>query len=201
MRAKIVAIVCLGIAVVLGGGWGSGVASAEPAAAAYFALAQEPEQEQEQEKDSKEEKAQEEKTPEKEKKKKPRTSEGLREEKLNRRAISRVIRNFSQTIEQQSPANLQRIVDDKKFFDFPRFEDGVTQFLSSVGEMRLFLREVNVELDGEKAVMVIDAEMRYSDRDDATRNQSRREQIEFTFHRGERSWKITEIKPRTFFLP
>lgn len=200
MRTNIAVIVFLVFAVAGGSGW---AAYGEPAAAGYFAPSQEPEQEPEpeQEKDSQEdEKAQEEKTPEKEKKK-PRTSEGLREEKLNRRAISRVIRNFGQTIEQQSPANLRRVVDDKKFYDFPRFEDGITQFLLSVGEMRLFLREVSVELEGDKAVMIIDAEMRYSDRDNVSSNQRRRQQIEFTFHRGERSWKIIEIKPRTFFLP
>ena len=200
MRTNIAVIVCLAFSVVLGFGPVAGAAY-EPAATQGFAPWQEPEPEQE--KDSQEEeKAQEEKTPEKEKeKKKPRASEGLREEKLNRRAISRVIRNFRQTIEQQSPANLHRIVDDKKFYDFPRFEDGVTQFLLSVGEIRIFLREASVELEGDKAVMIIDAEMRYSDRDNVSRNQRRRQQIEFTFHRGERSWKIIEIKPRTFFLP
>ena len=191
MRTNMAVIFFLVFVVVGGSGW---AAHGEPAATGYSVWSQEPEQE----KDSQEE----EKAQEKEKeKKKPRTSEGLRDEKLNRRAISRVIRNFGQTIEQQSPANLRRVVDEKKFYDFPRFEDGVMQFLSSIGEMRIFLREASVELEGDKAVMIIDAEMRYSDRDNASSNLRRREQIEFTFHRGERSWKITEIKPRTFFLP
>ena len=118
-----------------------------------------------------------------------------------RKILSRVIRNFKNTLEGRSPSRLREIIDRKKFYDFPRFEEGVTDFLRSAGEMRVFIRESSVEVKDKHAVMVVDAELRFSARSDNSPSKTRRERITFDFQRTDRGWKITEIKPRSFFLP
>lgn len=119
----------------------------------------------------------------------------------NRRVLSRVLRRFKDSLEQQTPARLRDLIDRKKFYDFPRFEDGVTQFLSSVSEMRVFIRESSVEVKDKHAVMVVDAELRFTARSGNSSPVTRRQRITFNFYRTDYAWKITEIKPRSFFLP
>lgn len=118
-----------------------------------------------------------------------------------RKVLSRLLRSFKDGFEGLSPSSLRGTVDDKKFYDFPRFEDGVTELLRSVGEMRLFTREVSVEVKEDRAVMIIEAEMVFSSREDPDRRTTRKERVTFDFQRTPEGWKITEINPRTFFLP
>ena len=118
-----------------------------------------------------------------------------------REVLSRVLRNFKDGFEALSPSSLRDWVLADKFYDYPRFEDGVTVFLRSVGEMRVFTREVSVEVEGDRAVMIIEAEMAFSSRQNPARSERRQERITFDFQRTPDGWKITEINPRSFFLP
>ena len=139
---------------------------------------------------------------EKEKKKKAKSSGNESSKQLDtRQLLSRVLRDFKDGIEGLSPSSLRENIDEKKFYDFPRFEEGVTNFLRSVGEMRLFTREVNVQVQEDRAVMIIEAEMVFGPRDDTSRSRRRKEHITFDFQRLPEGWKITEINPRSFFLP
>jgi len=139
---------------------------------------------------------------EKEKKKKAKSSGSESSKPLDtRQLLSRVLRNFKDGIEGRSPSSLREDIDEKKFYDFPRFEEGVTEFLRSAGEMRLFIREVNVQVQEDRAVMIVEAEMAFGPRDDTSRSQRRKERITFDFQRVPEGWKITEINPRSFFLP
>lgn len=148
-----------------------------------------------------EEKAQEKKQPAKATKKKKSSGREPVSETNTRRLISRVLRNFTDGIERQSPSSLRDTVDRDKFFNFPRFEDGVTNFLRSLGEMRIFTRQSDVQIKDDRAVMIIDAEMVIVSRTDPSRRETRRQRITFDFQRTDHGWKITEIKPRSFFLP
>lgn len=118
-----------------------------------------------------------------------------------REVLSRVLRSFTDGFEGLSPSTVRDWVYTDKFYDFPRFEEGVTVLLRSVGEMRIFTREVSVEVKDDRAVMIVDAEMTLASRKDPSRTEKRREQITFDFQRTKDGWLITEINPRSFFLP
>lgn len=118
-----------------------------------------------------------------------------------REVVSRVLRNFKDGFEALSPSTLRDWVLEDKFYDYPRFEEGVTVFLRSVGEMRVFTREVNVQVEGGRAVMLVDAEMVFASRHNPAQTERRRQQITFDFQRTPEGWLITEINPRSFFLP
>lgn len=139
-------------------------------------------------------------TENKKKKKKSSGHEPIRRDDT-RRALSRILRSFTDGLEGLSPSSLRDWVFEDQFYDFPRFEEGVTVLLRSVGEMRIYAREVNVQIEGDRAVMIVDAEMVLASRDDPGRGQRRQERVTFDFQRTPDGWRITEINPRSFFLP
>lgn len=122
-------------------------------------------------------------------------------EKDTRKVLSRVVREFTDSIEGLTPSSLRDVIEEEKFYDYPRFEEELTQFLRSAGEVRFFARQVSSEIKEDRAVVILDAEMVFANRLDPDRRETRREQIIFDFLRTDAGWKITEIKPRSFFLP
>lgn len=158
--------------------------------------AQEEKPESEQEKKSEQDSAKKEK---KKKKKKQIGSESVADEKT-RRIVSRVVREFNSNIEGQSTFTIRQVVDDKNFFDYPRFEEELERLFRSVGELRIYTRRVNVQTNDDRAIAVVEVDLAFVDRLDPTRRTRRRQRITFDFHRTPRGWKITEIKPREFFF-
>lgn len=150
-----------------------------------------------------EEKPKEEKKEKKDKKKKSKdqTTEPTGSEADIRKALTQTLRDFTNGFEGQMPRSALDTVLTDRFYDYPRFEDGVEQFLRSTSELRIFTRQVNVQLKEDRAVMIVDAEMQFTPRSDPTRQQRRSTQITFDFQRTPKGWKITEINPRSFFLP
>lgn len=140
-------------------------------------------------------------TPKKKKKKPRASSEAGPSEVSPREVLSRVLRGYKGSIESLGTSGVRSWIDVPRFYDYPRFEDGVTAFLRSVGELRLFTREVNVQVEGDRAVMIVEAEMVFSRRDTPSPAETRTAQITFDFQRTPQGWKITEINPRSFFLP
>ena len=137
-----------------------------------------------------------------EKKKKDAPPGGEREPETNvRKVLSRVLRSYKNGFESLSPTSVSEQIDPQKFYDYPRFEEGVTVFLRSVSEVRLFTREVNVQVEGEKAVVIVDTELVFSRRDSTDPPETRTAQVTFDFQRTPQGWKITEINPRSVFLP
>ncbi|MFQ5816555.1 MAG: hypothetical protein ACE5H2_01190 [Terriglobia bacterium] len=149
------------------------------------------------------EKAKAEETSKKKKKKKKSTpgSEPGSRELSTRKVLSRVLRSYKTGLESLSVSSVSNWIDPQRFHDYPRFEEGVTVFLQSLGELRLFTREVSVQVEGDRAVMIVDAEMIFAQRDTPGPPARRTSQITFDFQRTPRGWKITEINPRSFFLP
>ncbi|MFQ5724136.1 MAG: hypothetical protein ACE5G6_06550 [Terriglobia bacterium] len=133
-------------------------------------------------------------------KKKSKGSEPRRT-RTDREVLSRVLRNFVDGFEGLSPSSLRDWVERDKFYDYPRFEEGVTDFLRSVSEMRVFTREVNVQVEGARAEMIVEAEMVYAPRQDPDQTVRRRQRITIDFQRTSEGWLIVEINPRSFFLP
>jgi len=117
-----------------------------------------------------------------------------------RKALSRVLRNFSDAVEGNSPQRLREFLHES-FYDFPRFEDQVTEFLKQNAEIRMFLRESTSEVKGDKATLIVDADMTYAEKAAPTVERKRRERIQFDFVRTAAGWKIYEISPRRFFTP
>lgn len=150
-----------------------------------------------------EEKPKEEKKEKKDKKKKAKEegTEPAGSEADVRRALTQTLRAFVNGYEGQSPRSALENLSSDRFYDYPRFEDGVEEFLRSTGELRIFTRQVNVQVKEDRAVMIVDAEMQFSPRSDPSRQQRRSTQITFDFQRTPKGWKITEINPRNFFLP
>ena len=117
-----------------------------------------------------------------------------------RRALTRVLRNLQNALEGNSPRQFAENVDER-FYDFPRFEDQVTDFLKQNAELRLFLREVSAEVKGDRATLLVDAEMSFATKAQPTAQQKRERRVQFDFVRTAKGWKIYEISPRGFFTP
>lgn len=118
-----------------------------------------------------------------------------------RRIVSRVLRMYSNGLEMTSPSAALDMIDRDRFYDYPRFEEELTRFLRSLGEVRVFVRETSVQMEGNRAVMIVDVRMVFASRLDLNQRGERSSQITFDFQRTDRGWKITEINPREFFLP
>ena len=118
-----------------------------------------------------------------------------------RRVLSRVRRDYTGSLEALTASGALSVVDRDQFYDYPRFEEELTRFLSELGELRLFIREVDVQMSGDHAIMVVDARMVFADRVDPTQRGERRSQVQFNFRQTDRGWRIVEINPRAFFLP
>jgi hypothetical protein len=117
-----------------------------------------------------------------------------------RKNLTRVLRALSDAVEGNSPRRLRDLMDER-FYDFPRFEDQVTDFLKDNAEMRINFRESTAEVKGDKATLIVDADMSYALKSNATAQQKRHERIQFDFARTATGWKIYEITPRRFFTP
>ena len=114
--------------------------------------------------------------------------------------LSKVLRAFSDTMEGNSPSRLRELMDER-FYDLPRFEDQVTEFLRNNAELRMNFRESTSELKGDKATLIVDADMTYALKSSTTQEKKRHERIQFDFVRTATGWKIFEITPRSFFTP
>lgn len=151
------------------------------------------------------EKKQDEKKSDKKDKKQPKESEATGNEPLDmaaeRKNIQRVLRSFQDGFEGKSPRRVAELLDSATFYDFPRFEDLVTQFLEQNAEMRMYLRESTAEVKGNKATLIVDADMTFTDKSNPSAEKKRRQRIQFDFIRTPKGWKIYEINPRTFFTP
>lgn len=117
-----------------------------------------------------------------------------------RKNISRVLRALSDAVEGNSPRRLRDLMDER-FYDLPRFEDQVTDFLRENAELRMHMRESTAEVKGDKATLIVDADMTYALKSSASVEKKRRERIQFDFVRTATGWKIFEITPRRFFTP
>ena len=118
-----------------------------------------------------------------------------------RRVLSRVRRNYTNSLEALTASGALAVVDRDRFYDYPRFEEELTRFLSELGELRLFIREVDVQVGGDRAIMLVDARMVFAGRVDPTQRGERRSQVQFDFVFTDQGWRIVDIRPRTFFLP
>ena len=117
-----------------------------------------------------------------------------------RKNLTRVLRALSDAVEGNTPRRLRDLVDER-FYDFPRFEDQVTDFLRENAELRINLRESTAEVKGDKATLLVDADMTYALKSSTTVQHKRHERIQFDFVRTATGWKIYEITPRRFFTP
>jgi uncharacterized protein with gpF-like domain len=117
-----------------------------------------------------------------------------------RKNLTKVIRALSDAVEGNSPRRLREFLDER-FYDYPRFEEQVTDFLQNNAEMRVNFRESTAEVKGDKATLIVDADMTYALKSNASAEQKRRERIQFDFVRTASGWKIYEITPRRFFIP
>jgi len=137
----------------------------------------------------------------KEEKKKKSSGRERSEATEPREILRRVLRDLRGGLEALSPSTFRRLASEEKFYDFPRFEEELTVFLRSASELRLFFRGASTEIEGDKGVVIVDAEMIFATRDEPSQSRTRRARVTLNFERTAEGWRITEINPRSFFLP
>jgi hypothetical protein len=147
----------------------------------------------------KEEKKDEKKKDDKKKQAPPAGSEPL-DVTTERKNLSRVARALADAFEGNALRRITELLDER-FYDFPRFEDQVTQFLQENREIRMYFRESTSEVKGDRATLIVDADMTFATKANPNLEQKRRERIQFDFVRTNKGWKIYEITPRKFFTP
>ena len=118
-----------------------------------------------------------------------------------RKNLSRQLRAFQDGFEGKSVRRTLELIDSNTFYDYPHFKDQVTKFLEDSSEMRIYFRESTSEVKGDKATLIVDADMTYSLKTNAAAEQKRHERIQFDFVKTPKGWKIYEISPRRFFIP
>jgi hypothetical protein len=117
-----------------------------------------------------------------------------------RDALRRTLRDFADALEARSPRRTRELLA-AEFDDLARFEDSLTEFLRQAAELRVLLRAASTEVRGNRAVMIVDAEMIYSRRSAPGADQRRRERLQIDFVLTERGWEISQLTPRDFFMP
>jgi hypothetical protein len=117
-----------------------------------------------------------------------------------RRLVSRVLRDFREALEGSTVRRVMETLDDS-MAELPRFEDQLTALLRQTLERRVFFRESSWDIKGDRASVLVDAEMILTARSRARTEERRRERIQFDFVRTSKGWKIMEINPRSFFAP
>ena len=117
-----------------------------------------------------------------------------------RQEISRVLRDFGDSMEGVAARRVVELLDDS-FEDLPRFEDALTALFRQTLERRIFLRESSWDVKGDRASVIVDAEMILTARSRARTQQRRRERLQFDLRKGAKGWRVVEISPRGFFAP
>ena len=117
-----------------------------------------------------------------------------------RYALNRALRDLSDALEARSPRRTMEMLASE-FEDQARFEDALTEFLRETLEMRVELRPASTEVKGNRAVMIVDAQMIYSRRAMPGADRRRRERLQIDFVLTERGWEISGLTPREFLMP
>ena len=116
------------------------------------------------------------------------------------RALTNLIRGMQMDLESGSSRGVLANIDSAKFDDYPRFEDSVER-LTREDTLRVYFRQANNNINGDKAQTIVDGEMEMTRKDAASQLQRRRQQIVIDFELTDRGWKKINITPREFFQP
>lgn len=117
-----------------------------------------------------------------------------------RDALRRTLRDFSDALEARSLRRTLELLANE-FEDRARFEDSIAEFYRQAGEMRVMLRPASMEVRGNRAVMIVDAEMIFTRRSAPGADRRRRERLQIDFVLTDRGWEISQLTPREFFMP
>jgi hypothetical protein len=88
--------------------------------------------------------------------------------------------------------------DGNKMADYAGFEGQIAAFFDHYVSLRVHLRILQTTTEGEKGIILTDIEMESLPAGEAVPVR-KREEIRIEVERGDRGWRIVEIRPRDFF--
>ena len=89
--------------------------------------------------------------------------------------------------------------DDSKMAGYLNFEQQIRTLFRSYDSFLVHFRISETSTDGSKAVALVDFEMEKIARSAEDQPVRKRDQLRFEMERGNKGWKIVDVKPRSFF--
>ena len=157
--------------------------------------------EQEQQKDKKDKKKDNDKK--EEKKKKDDKSSGSQDaidtsRVFTERIANDVIGRVRDGLEGHSRRLMLSAFDDDKMDGYLSFEDQIDSFFNRYDGFRVHFRIVNVAIEGQRGVVLVDAEMEESPSGGGAPLR-KRAQLRFELELGRKGWRIVDVRDRNFF--
>jgi hypothetical protein len=109
-----------------------------------------------------------------------------------------VISHIRDGLEGHSERLMLSVFDGDKMSDYPSFENQIEAFFTHNQSFRVHSRIIQATTEGEKGIILCDFEMEAIPAGDAPPVR-KQEQLRFELERGNKGWKIVDLKPRDFF--
>lgn len=113
-------------------------------------------------------------------------------------AASRMLLQLSEALEAHSQNRFLALFDLDTMKEGALFKQQINSFFGQADSIRVHLNLVDTSVDGEKAGLVVDAEMEAQPRDGGAPTR-RNEQLNFVVARVRDRWKFADVQPRSFF--
>lgn len=113
-------------------------------------------------------------------------------------AASRLLLQLSESLQGHSQKQFLALFDLEKMKDGSLFKQQINSFFAQTESIRVHLNLVDTSLDGDQAVIAVDAEMEAEPSNGGAISR-RNEQLKFVVANVGNSWKFTDLQPRSFF--
>ena len=113
-------------------------------------------------------------------------------------AASRLLLQLSEALQGHSQKQFLALFDLDRMKDGALFKQQINSFFSQTESIRVHLNLADTSVDGDKANLVVDAEMEAEPTNGGAPSR-RNERLDFVVANVGNSWKIVDLQPRTFF--
>jgi len=111
---------------------------------------------------------------------------------------SRMLLQLSEALQGHSQKQFLGLFDLDRMKDGPLFRQQINSFFGQTESIRVHLNLMDTSLDGDKANVVVEAEMEATPSSGGAPSR-RNERLTFTVIRVGDKWKFVEVQPRSFF--
>jgi len=111
---------------------------------------------------------------------------------------SRMLLQLSEALQGHSQKQFLGLFDLDRMKDGPLFRQQINSFFGQTESIRVHLNLMDTSLDGDKANVVVEAEMEATPSSGGAPSR-RNERLTFTVARAGDKWKFVEVQPRSFF--
>jgi len=175
--------------------------SAQSSSASAQTASETEKQKKEEKKKAKEEKKAKEKAERDAKKKKSAndTLQGQTSVVFNERVADDLLGKIRDGLEGHSRRLMLSAFDDDKMDGYLSFEDQIDAFFDRYAGFRVQFRILNTSVEGDKGVLLVDAQMEEEPAKMSQAPQRKQGQLRFEVENGKKGWRVVDVHDRNFF--